>query len=252
MPTGSSRPMFINSASCALFHVDACTSPRTARRSPCSGRPALGLALDAEDPGHDHVERDRLHPRCQRDRRVERPAVDLAVGGLDDHLLVARDRLAVERRQQQLALAQVARADRGQHRVGADDRPQRRLAGQRRRLVGLGGEERLHVIGMRGDHRARRARCPASGRPRRGARRAPKTNSIWRWLKRSVCSTRGRSICGGGGQRRRLGLVDRPGGRGRRGADQRLDDGRGFGSEAHDTDQCATESVSRLCGSARS
>ena len=72
----------------------------------------------------------------------------VAVG---DHLRVALDRLAVEGRQQQLALAHVARADRGQHRVRADDRPQRRLAGQRRRLLGLGREERAHVVGVAGD-----------------------------------------------------------------------------------------------------
>ena len=35
--------------------------------------------------------------------------------------------------------------------LGADDRPQRRLAGQRRRQLGLGGEERADVVGVAGD-----------------------------------------------------------------------------------------------------
>ena len=37
-------------------------------RAAASALPARGLALDAEDPGHDHVERDRLHPRRERER----------------------------------------------------------------------------------------------------------------------------------------------------------------------------------------
>jgi hypothetical protein len=121
---------------------------------PVLARAALGRALDAEDPGHDHVQRDRLHAWRERQRLTDRPAVDLLGGRALDHRLVAGDRLAVERRQQQLALAQMARPDRGQHRVGPDDRPQRRLAGQRRRQVRLGGEERLDVIGVAGDRRA--------------------------------------------------------------------------------------------------
>ena len=77
-----------------------------------------------------------------------------------DHLRVALDRLAVEGRQQQLALAHVALADRGEDRAGAEDRPQRRLAGQRGRQLGLGGEERADVVGMAGDHGAARHRGP--------------------------------------------------------------------------------------------
>ena len=115
------------------------------------GRAAARTALDAEDAGHDHVERDRLHARRDRERPADWPAVDLALGDLGDHLDVGLHGLAVEGRQQQLALAHVARADRGQHRVRSDDRPQRRLAGQRRCQLGLGGEQRLDVIGMAGD-----------------------------------------------------------------------------------------------------
>jgi hypothetical protein len=93
-----------------------------------------------------------LHAGGERERRADRPAVDLARGGVGDHLCVLLDRLAVEGRQQQFALAHVARADRGQDRVRADDRPQRRLAGQRGSLLRLCGEQGAHVIGVAGDH----------------------------------------------------------------------------------------------------
>jgi hypothetical protein len=52
----------------------------------------------------------------------------------------------------------MARADRGEDRFGAEDRLQRRLAGQRWRLLGLGGEERADVVGVAGDHRSARHR----------------------------------------------------------------------------------------------
>ena len=117
------------------------------------GRSTRRLALDPEDARHDHVERDRLHARGERERAAQRPAVDLPLGDVRDHLRVALDRLAVERRQQQLALAQVARADRRQHRVRPDDRPQRRLAGERWGLLGAGGEQRAHMFGVPGDDR---------------------------------------------------------------------------------------------------
>jgi hypothetical protein len=97
---------------------------------------------------------DRLHPRRQRERLSQRPGVDLALGRRRDQLRVALDRLAVEGRQQQLALAQVARAGRGQDRVGTDDRPQRRLAGQRGVQLRARGEQRADMVGMAGDHRA--------------------------------------------------------------------------------------------------
>jgi len=72
----------------------------------------------------------------------------MAVGNLGDHPDVALDGLAVERRQQQLALAHVARASRGQHRVGPEDRPQWRFAGQRRGVGRFGLQQRLGMIGM--------------------------------------------------------------------------------------------------------
>jgi hypothetical protein len=108
-------------------------------------------ALDAEDPGHDHVEGDRLHARRQRKGLVQRPVVDLAFGRVGDRLWVAVDRLAVEGREQQLALAHVPLAKWREHRVRPDNRAQRRFAGERRRFVGLGREQRAHVVGKAGD-----------------------------------------------------------------------------------------------------
>jgi hypothetical protein len=144
-PTGSSLPMLSSSPSWAIFQVERLTSARTALRRPCSGVPR-GLAFDAEDPRHDHVERDGLHPRCQGQRLTDRPAIDFAFGGVGDHLRVTLDCLAVEGRQQQLALAHVARADRRQHGVRPQDRPKRRLTSDRRRILRPGGEQRPDVV----------------------------------------------------------------------------------------------------------
>ena len=64
------------------------------------GCAAPGAPLDAEDPRHDHVERDRLHARGERERLANWPAFDLALRGIADHLRITLDRLAMERRQQ--------------------------------------------------------------------------------------------------------------------------------------------------------
>ena len=127
---------------------------------PVLGGVAARDALDPEDPGHDHVERDRLHPRRQRERPADRPAIDLALGGGRDRTRVALDRLAVKVGEEQLALPHVPGAERGQDRVRADDRRQRRLRRQRRRHLGVGGEERADVIRVADDHQAARHRGP--------------------------------------------------------------------------------------------
>ena len=81
-PIGSSRPTCSSSVSWAVGQVEAATVLRIARPQRRLRRPRRGLALDAEDPGHDHVERDRLHPRRQRHRLADRPVVDLPLGRL--------------------------------------------------------------------------------------------------------------------------------------------------------------------------
>jgi hypothetical protein len=127
------------------------TAVRIASRRPCSGVPAAGWPSTDGDPGHDHLERDRLHRRRQREWAPQRPALDLALSGVRDHLGIARDGLAVERRQQQPALAHVLGSDERQHRARAHDRAQRRLARERRRELGVGGEQRAGVVGVARD-----------------------------------------------------------------------------------------------------
>ena len=67
---------------------------------------AVGVG-DPEDRSDDHLHRDRLGDRSRADRVARAPAVDLAVRDLLDQLGVVRDRLAVKRRQHQLAHAHV-------------------------------------------------------------------------------------------------------------------------------------------------
>ena len=61
----------------------------------------------------------------EREGCADRPAVDLALGRLGNHPGVLRDRLAVEGREEELALTHVALADRRERGVRPDDRPQR-------------------------------------------------------------------------------------------------------------------------------
>ena len=48
------------------------------------GRALGGRPVDPEQPAHDHVERDRLHPRGQRERLADLPPVDFAVSHVSD------------------------------------------------------------------------------------------------------------------------------------------------------------------------
>ena len=152
MPAGSLRLTFWSSTS--LKQRVGGGGQQAPDRAPQAvpDRAGCGFALDPEDAAHDHVKGHRRHTRRQRERLTERPAVDLAFGHRRDHVHVALDRFTVEGREQQLALAHVACADRGQNRVGAEDRPQRRLTRQRRSILGLGLHQRAHVVGMAGDH----------------------------------------------------------------------------------------------------
>ena len=71
------------------------------------------LVVDAEDGAHDHRQGDPLGVGAQRERLADRPALHLAQGDLADQLAVALDPLAVEGRQQQLALLHVRARRRG-------------------------------------------------------------------------------------------------------------------------------------------
>ncbi len=149
-PTGSVRPRLRSSE---------CREPRllAQRQRPAGpvaelalGRARLRLAFHAEDAGHDHVERDRLHALRQPEGVPFLPAVELPVDGGLDHRLVLLDRVTVERGQQQAALAHVTRAVGGEDTL-AEDRPQGGLGGDRGDQLLLGGEERLGVVGMARD-----------------------------------------------------------------------------------------------------
>lgn len=116
------------------------------------GGPLCGSALNAEDARHDHIESDGLHLRGKSERAANRPVVQFSFGDVTNHLRVTLDRLTVERRQQQLALTQMTRPVRGQHRVWPHDRAQRRLSGQRGHQLGLGGKQGADMVGVTRQH----------------------------------------------------------------------------------------------------
>ena len=102
------------------------------------------LVVDAEDGAHDHRQGDPLRVRAQRERLADRPALHLPQGDLAHQLAVALDPLAVEGRQQQLALLHVRRVVEGEDRVRAERRLQdRRVRLARVELLGGAGEDAL-------------------------------------------------------------------------------------------------------------
>ena len=191
-PTGSSRPMF---EQLGELRDRARRQPRATRRI-AARRRVLGRA------------RRRACPRCRRCPAMITSSVIACMRGASANgspigqrsisrsaasAIISRVALRPPRRGTAAAAACAgacgARPTRGEHRVRSDDRPQRRLAGQRGRLLRLGGEQRLDVVGVARDHAGRSwtiARCIRKTSP--SSRRARKTNSIWRTLKRSVCS----------------------------------------------------------------
>ena len=116
---------------------------------------AQALVARAEDRAHDDLERQRLHPRAGRDRLARRPRRDLGLGDLADQLAVGLHPLAVERRQQRLALGACGRGRRAAapsaRRAAAEDL----VALARVEHVRVAGEDRLDVVGVR-DHDPRR------------------------------------------------------------------------------------------------
>jgi hypothetical protein len=109
---------------------------------------------DPEHRAQDHVERDGLHALGEHERLPGRPGRDLALGGLDDDLAVALHALAVERRQQELALAKVVGAVEQEDRVAAEDRQQDAVALARAQHGRIAGEDLLDEVGMREDDEA--------------------------------------------------------------------------------------------------
>ena len=112
--------------------VEEAAQSRPQRVHPCP-------VVDAEDSLEDDLQRYRLHPRSQLVGGAGRPALDLPHGDLGHRLAVALHPLAVERRQQQLALADVRLLVEDQDRVLAEDRAQD--------LVALAGVEDARIAG---------------------------------------------------------------------------------------------------------
>ncbi len=122
--------------------VQSSASPSTPRSSA-----ARAGILDAEDRPDDHRQGHGLHPRPQL-RGPGGPRADLGLGDLGDQLAVALHALAVEGRQQQLALGQVLLAVEQQHRLVAEHRPQHDVGLARAEQLGVGGEHRADVRGI--------------------------------------------------------------------------------------------------------
>ena len=134
--------------------------------------------LDTEHGAQDHLERDRLHARPDRERLAGRPARDLALGDLPHQLAVALHPLAVEGRQQQLALAQMRRPVEQQHRFAAHHRPQDHVGLARAQVLRVAGEHALDRLGvadqhpllLRGDADREAVAVPAMARLQEGRR----------------------------------------------------------------------------------
>ena len=111
--------------------------------------------LDAEDRAQDHLERDRLHRRVEGELLALAPAGDRVAGHLFDHVLVGAHALAVERRQHQLAAAQVLVALLEEQRPVAKERPQDDVPAGRDRVLAVARIEGLDRLGVRDeDHLA--------------------------------------------------------------------------------------------------
>ena len=111
----------------------------------------LRALLHAEHRTHDHLERDRLHPRPQPQRLPVRPAPGLPLCHLAHHVDVALHALPVERGQEKLALRHVLLFVEEQDRVGADHRTQDRVRLARMENLGVAGEDLAHVLRV-GEH----------------------------------------------------------------------------------------------------
>ena len=100
-------------------------------------------ALDPEHGPQDHLERDRLHARVQRDLLTPRPGRDHALGGLADHLLVGAHALAVKRGQHQPPAPQVLVVFLQQQRARAEQRLEDHVAPGGDRVHPVGREQRF-------------------------------------------------------------------------------------------------------------
>ena len=115
-----------------------------------------------------------LQARVQRDRLAQRPGGDLALGQLGHQPREALHPLAVEGRQQQLALAQVRALVEQDHRVRADHRFEDARALARMQHLRRRREDLLDLLGIGDDHERRLAeQADREARRRSGRGSAP-------------------------------------------------------------------------------
>ena len=113
----------------------------------------LGSLVDPEDRAQDHVEGDRLHLVVNGERTADRPRVDHAVGDVPDDAAVDVDALAVERRQQELPLAEVALAIEDEDGIPAEDRTEQPcISLTAAQLLGIAHEDVLDRVRIGEDH----------------------------------------------------------------------------------------------------
>ena len=156
---------------------------------------AARVVLDPEDRPQDHLERDRLHARVERELGAQRPGRDGALGRLADHLLVGAHALAVKRRQHQLAAAQVLVALLKSSEDRAEQRLEDDVAPRGDRVDPVGGEQPLQRLGVgEEDDLARPEEAGMKVSPRRA--RQCSRNGSGRKTKRAVCTDLGSGTLG--------------------------------------------------------
>ena len=106
---------------------------------------------DAEDDAQDHLERDRAHPRLERQLGPHGPALDLGARDLRHRGLIAAHALAVKGRQHHAPALQMLLALEQEQRARSHDRAQRKRAPGREELLAL-RVERADRGGVREHH----------------------------------------------------------------------------------------------------
>ena len=108
--------------------------------------------LDAEDSADDHVERDALQHGVDADLPTERQGIDRPLRDLAHRVAVGDHALAVEGRQHETSLAQVAVAVEHEERVPAEERPELCVRFACRQVARVGGHDLAHRLRVAEEH----------------------------------------------------------------------------------------------------
>ena len=122
--------------------------PPQAQGEPVESRPLL----QAEDRAQHHLQGDGVHPWQRRHRHTQRPVRHLPAGRLADQLLVGEHALPVQRRQHELAPAQMLPAVEQQHVLRAQQRTQRHVRHAGVKLIRSMPVELADRVGVRENH----------------------------------------------------------------------------------------------------